>query len=160
MLHKNVIEPSTSPWASGVVLCQKKDESIRFCVDYCKLKKVFTGDAYPLPRTDDTLNKLSGAKLFSATDMWTGYWQVEFEAKDRSKPARTFQFQVIGFGLWNAPVTFERWTETVQAGLQWEVCLKYLDDVIYFGKTFDEMLTNLGLIYERFSAANLKLKMF
>lgn len=62
------------------------------------------------------------------------------------------------FGLCNAPATFERLMETVLSGLQWQVCLIYLDDVIVYGKTFEEMLHNLELVFEKLRAAGLKLK--
>ena len=58
MLQKDVIQPSSSPWASPVVLVQKKDGSYRFCVDYRKLNRITRKDAYPLPRVDDTLDAL------------------------------------------------------------------------------------------------------
>ena len=163
MLAKNVIEPSSSPWAAGVVLVKKKDGSTRFCVDYRKLNRVTVKDAYPLPRIDDSLNQMSGAKWFSTLDLCSGYWQVEVEPKDRQKTAFAtrkglYQFQVMPFGLCNAPATFERLMETVLAGLQWDICLIYLDDVIVFGKEFEDMIENLSVIFERLLSAGLKLK--
>ena len=62
VLRKDVIQPFTSAWASGIVMVTKKDGSKRFCVDYRKLNDVTTKDAYPLPRIDDSLDQLSGAE--------------------------------------------------------------------------------------------------
>ena len=163
MLAKNVIEPSTSPWAAGVVLVKKKDGSIRFCVDYRKLNRLTVKDAYPLPRIDDSLNQMSGAKWFCTLDLCSGYWQVEVEPRDRPKTGFVtrkglFQFQVMPFGLCNAPATFERLMETVLAGLQWDICLIYLDDIIVYGRDFDEVIKNLSAVFERLLSAGLKLK--
>ena len=163
MLEKGIIEHSSSPWASGVVLVRKKDGSTRFCVDYRMLNSSTVKDAYPLPRIDDSLEQLSGAKLFSTLDLCSGYWQVEVEASDRFKTAFAtrkglFQFRVLPFGLCNAPATFERLMEMVLAGLQWELCLIYLDDIIVFAKSFEDMLKNLATVFDRLRSANLKLK--
>ena len=163
MLAKNVIEPSTSPWAAGVVLVKKKDGSTRFCVDYRKLNRLTVKDAYPLPRIDDSLNQMSGAKWFCTLDLCSGYWQVEVEPRDRPKTGFVtrkglFQFQVMPFGLCNAPATFERLMETVLAGLQWDICLIYLDDIIVYGRDFDEVIKNLSAVFERLLSAGLKLK--
>ncbi len=148
MLNKNVIQPSTSPWSSGIVLVTKKDGSKRFCIDYRKLNDATVKDSYPLPRIDDTLEQLAGAKWFSCLDLNSGYWQVEVQEEDRPKTAFNsrrglYEFRVMPFGLCNAPATFERLMETVLAGLHWQICLIYLDDIIIHGHDFQSMLANL-----------------
>ncbi|GFX01388.1 transposon Tf2-6 polyprotein [Trichonephila clavipes] len=162
MQENDVIEPSSSPWASPIVLVRKKDGSTRFCVDYRKLNDVTKKDSYPLPRIDDTLDTLSGHKWFSTLDLKSGYWQVEIHPEDREKTAFTsgqglWQFKVMPFGLCNAPATFERLMETVLKGLTFEACLIYLDDVIIGGRTFEEHLQNIRKVLSKLSDANLKL---
>ncbi|GFX03043.1 retrovirus-related Pol polyprotein from transposon 412 [Trichonephila clavipes] len=162
MQKNDIIEPSSSPWASPIVLVRKKDGSTRFCVDYRKLNDVTKKDSYPLPRIDDTLDTLSGHKWFSTLDLKSGYWQVEIHPEDREKTAFTsgqglWQFKVMPFGLCNAPATFERLMETVLKGLTFEACLIYLDDVIIGGRTFEEHLQNIRKVLSKLSDANLKL---
>ena len=165
MLEKGVITPSSSPWSSPIVLTTKKDGTTRCCVDFRRLNKVTRKDAYPLPRIDDSLDSLSGSEWFSTLDLTSGYWQVEVAPEDRHKTAFTagpgsglYQFNTMPFGLCNAPATFERLMERVLAGLQWQTCLVYLDDIIIFSKTFEDHLERMGTIFERLSGAGLKLK--
>ena len=163
MLKKDVIQPSASPWASGIVMVRKKDGTRRFCVDYRKLNDVTTKDSYPIPRIDDSLEQLSGATWFSCLDLNSGYWQVEVDEADREKTAFSsrrglFEFKVMPFGLCNAPATFERLMEYVLSGLNWQICLIYLDDIIVHGDSFESMISNLDEVLAKLQEAGLKLK--
>ena len=145
------------------MLVKKKDGSKQFYVDYRRLNDVAIKDAYPLPTIDESLDQLAVSKWFSCLDMNAGYWQVELDPEDRKKSALVsrkglFEFTVLPFGLCNAPATFKRLVEIVFAGLHRETCLVYLDDIIVCGKTFEDMVKNLGEVFERLQEAGLKLK--
>ena len=162
MKGRGVIEDSDSPWSSPVVLVRKKDGSLRFCVDYRRLNDVTRKDCFPLPRIDDTLDTLAGAKWFSTLDLKSGYWQVALHPEDKEKTAFStgqglWQFTVMPFGLCNAPATFERLMESVLRGLTYDACLVYLDDVIVVGRNFQEQLDNLRKVFQRIREARLKL---
>ena len=61
MLYQGVVRPSSSPWASLMVMVKKKDGTLRFCIDFRKLNDATVKDAHPFPRIDDTLEALKGA---------------------------------------------------------------------------------------------------
>ncbi len=163
LLEKGLIQPSDSPWASPVVLVTKKDGSKRLCLDYRKLNEVSVKCAYPLPRIDESLDSLGGAKYFSTLDLASGYWQVEMDSDARDKSAFVttsglYAWNVLPFGLCNAPTTFERLMDNVLAGLRWDTLLVYLDDVIVFGRSIPESIERLATVFGRFRNAGLKVK--
>nr|CAH8829254.1 unnamed protein product [Trichobilharzia regenti] len=163
MLRKKVIKPSTSPWASPIVLVKKKDGSLRLCVDYRRLNAITQRDSFPLPRIDATLDALGGAQWFSTLDLASGYWQVEIRPEDRPKtafvvPTGLYEFETMPFGLSNAPATFQRLMQTVLAGLVPKKCLIYLDDIIVFGQSLEDHHANLRAVFQRLRESNLKLQ--
>lgn len=164
MLKRGVVQPSESPWASPVVLVKKKDGSIRFCVDYRRLNKITRKDVYPLPRIDDALDCLQGAEFFSSLDLRSGYWQVPMASDDKPKtafitPDGLYEFNVMPFGLCNAPATFERMMDAILRGLKWNTCLCYLDDVVVFAPDFPTHLHRLEQVLRCLTTAGLQLNL-
>ena len=148
---------------SSVAMVRKKDDSLRFCVDFRQLNAATVKDAHPLPRIDDLLDALHGAKWFSTLDLKSGYWQVPITEQDKAKTAfrtssgQLFEFNQIPFGLCIAPATFSRLMDRILTGLHWETCLFYLDDIIVFSSTWEEHLARLRQVFERLRHTNLKL---
>ena len=81
MQRNRVIQPSSSPWSSPVVMVRKKDGTHRFCVDYRSLNSITKADTFPLPRIDDLLDQLGGARYFSTLDMASGFWQIQMDPR-------------------------------------------------------------------------------
>ncbi|XP_075919984.1 uncharacterized protein LOC142922927 [Petromyzon marinus] len=163
MLKADIISPSTSPWGAPIVLVKKHDGSLRFCVDFRRLNKISVADAYPLPRMDESLDALAGAHYFSTLDLLSGFWQLPLDESSKPKtafrtPQGLFEFNRLPMGLHSAPATFQRLMELVLAGLQWDSCLIYLDDVIVFSRTFGEHIERLRAVFLKIRAANLKFK--
>ena len=164
MLEAGAIRESCSPFSSNVVLVRKKDNSLRFCIDFRKLNARTIKDAYSLPRIEETIDSLAGSKYFSKLDLRSGYWQVEIKEEDKHKTAFTvgplgfYECNRMAFGLTNAPASFQRLMERCMGDLNLKECLIYLDDIIIFSKTFDEHIKRLEDCFERLKQHGLKLK--
>ena len=160
---KGVIRESVSPWASPIVLVSKKDGGVRPCVDYRKVNELVKPDGFPLPRIQDCLDAVAGSRLFSTFDLTSGYFQIPLKEEDIPKSAFVckyghFEMTRMPFGLNNSASTFQRTMELALQGLQWITCLIYIDDIIVFGKSFDEHLQRIEQVLERIRTAGLKLK--
>lgn len=162
MLSKGVISPSRSAWSSPIVLIEKKNGEIWFCVDYRRLNAITSRDVYPLPLMEDVFERLSGARYFSSLDLESGFWQLYVAHKDREKtafitPDGLFHFNRLPFGLCGAPPTFQRLMDQVLGGLKWTQCLVYMDDVLVFGCNLEEHNERLSRVLEAIENAGLTL---
>lgn len=145
-----------------MVTVRKKDSTIRICVDYRRLNSYTKADAYPMPRVDELIDRVSGANYITTLDLTKGYWQVPVAKKDREKTAFTtphglFQFRRMPFGLQGAPATFQRMVDKLLDGLS-DFASAYIDDIIIFSRTWNEHLTHLGSVLQRIQAAGLTVK--
>ena len=168
-LEAGVLVPSSSAWASPVVLVRKKDGTVRWCCDFRKLNDLTVKDAYPLPRIDMCVDALGSACLFSTMDLQSGYWQLEVHEADRHKTAiifhissitkyGLFEYTKLPMGLCNSPSSFQRCMELILRGLQWKTVLIYLDDIIVFSSSLDEHLVKLREVFQLLQSSGLKLK--
>lgn len=164
MIDAGAIRESKSPFSSNVVLVRKKDNSLRFCIDYRKLNNRTVKDAYSLPRIDETIDSLVGSIVFSKLDLRSGYWQVHIKEEDKHKtafsvgPLGFFECNRMAFGLTNAPATFQRLMERCMGELHLKECLIYLDDIIIFSDSIDTHFRRLEAVFQRIELHNLKLK--
>ena len=147
-----------------MVLVPKKDGSLRFCIDYRRLNAKTVADAYPLPRTDDCLDSLGDAGVFSTFDCNSGYWQIPVALEDRDKTTiithmGTFRHVRMPFGLRNAPATFQRALDIILSGLRWQTCLIYLGVVIVFSKDTKEHVAHVDQVLTLLRQAGVSLEL-
>ncbi|KAL6476359.1 hypothetical protein MHYP_G00148580 [Metynnis hypsauchen] len=164
LLDSKVIRESSSPYSSPIVLVTKKDGSLRLCVDYRQLNSKTRRDSYPLPRIEESLDALSGARWFSTLDLASGYNQVPVAEKDKFKtafctPFGLFEFNHMPFGLCNAPGTFQRLMERMFGDCHYQSVLLYLDDVVVFSATVEQHLERLEEVFARLQMQKLKVKL-
>ncbi|XP_076069765.1 uncharacterized protein LOC143041641 [Oratosquilla oratoria] len=153
-----IVEPSSSPWASPVVLVPKPDGSTRLCVDYRKVNAVTEPDSCPLPRIDDVIEDVGRAQWVTKLDLLQGYYQVRLSERSRAisvfiTPEGLYQFTVLPFGLRNAPATFQRLMNIVTAGLVGVRC--YLDDLVVFSDSWGEHVDRLRALFVLLAAHSL-----
>ncbi|KAJ9528289.1 hypothetical protein QJQ45_014272 [Haematococcus lacustris] len=153
LLAKGLIEPSSSPYGAPTLFVQKKDGSLRMCIDYRALNKLTVRDRYPLPRIDDLFDKLAGKRVFSSLDLQSGYHQIRITEEDVPKtdfltPMGQFQFKVLCFGLTNAPATFQRMMNNVFKPLINECVLVYIDDILVMSNTPEEHVQHLRQVLQ------------
>ena len=144
-----------------MVLVRKRDGSLRLCIDYRRLNMKTKKDRYNLPRIDTLLDSLANAKYFASLDLFSGYHQVRMyephaELTAFSSPFGFHEFLRMPFGVSNAPSTFQRMSDKLTEGIN--NCAVYLDDIILYGQTKQDLYDTLNVMFDRLRTSNLKLK--
>ncbi|GJR70480.1 putative reverse transcriptase domain-containing protein [Tanacetum coccineum] len=148
---KGFLRPSSSPWEASILFVKKKDSSFRMCIDYRELNKLTVKNRYPLPRIDDLFDQLQGSRVYSKIDLRFGYHQLRVREEDIPKTAfRTryghYEFQVIPFGLTNAPALFIDLMNRVCKPYLDRFVIVFIDDILIYSKSIKEHEGHLKLI--------------
>ncbi|GKD61880.1 putative nucleotidyltransferase, ribonuclease H, partial [Tanacetum coccineum] len=150
---KGFIRPSSSPWKAPILFVKKKDRSFRICIDYRELNKLTVKNRYPLPRIDDLFDQLQGSSIYSKIDVRSGYHQLRVREEDILKTAfRTryghYKFQVIPFGLTNAPAVFMDLMNRVCKPYLDKFVIVFIDDILIYSRDEKEHEEHLKTILE------------
>jgi hypothetical protein len=163
LLPAGRIRKSSSPWGAPILFARKKDGGLRMCVDYRVLNKRTVKDKYPLPRTQECIDKLSKASVFTSLDLASGFWQIPMAEADIHKtafvtPRGQFEWTVMPFGLCNAPSTFQSMMDEVLREFLNDFAVVYMDDVLIYSNSWPEHLDHLDKIFQRFEEHGLYCK--
>ena len=137
-----------------MVLVQKKDSGLHFCIDFCHLNAHTKNDSYPLPRIQEALESLVGAGHFSCLDLKSGFWQIKMDEALKQYTAFTvdnlgfFECNRMPFGLCNAPAPFQWLMKNCMGELNLIYCLIYLDDLIVFSQMAEEHLHQMHVVFD------------
>ena len=128
------------------------------CVDYRKINKVSKFDACPMPNVQEILDEVGPAKFISTLDLAQGYWQVPMAADSQKVTVFTMPYGLFGFGLHNAPATFQRMMNEVLRDCS-AFSKSCIDDVVVFSQTWEEHLQHLWAVFTCLQQANLSMKL-
>ncbi|KAI0214933.1 hypothetical protein LSAT2_033045 [Lamellibrachia satsuma] len=164
LVRTGAIVESKSDFASAVVLVRKRSGALRMCCDFRALNAKTVKDAYPLPRIDESMDALAGARWFSTLDLQSAYTQVPMHPDDQHKtafstPFGLYEHRRMAFGLCNAPATFQRLMQTAFREEMFSILLCYLDDVLVFSTTVAEQIQRLDTVFTRLAEYGLKLEL-
>ena len=153
MLKEGIIQHSTSPFSSSVLLVKKKGKTWRLCVDFRHLNAITLKTKYPVPLIDDFLDELGQGSWFTSLDLTAGYHQVRLKKGEAFKTAFQthsghYEFRVMAFGLSGAPATFQKAMNTTLAPLLRKCVLIFFDDILIYSKSYEEHLQHIRLVLD------------
>lgn len=162
MLRNGIIQRSSSPYSSELVVVAKKTGGWRMCVDYRGLNAITVKDNYPMPSITSLLRSVQASTYFAAFDLRSGYWQILMETDSIPLtafrcPGGLFEFKVMPFGLTNAPATFQRAMNELLGDLKYKGVSAYLDDILVHSETFEGCLVAMEEVLTRLETAGLRI---
>ena len=162
LLEQGIIKESESPYCAPVVLVGKKDGGVRMCVDYRKLNAETVADKYPMPRIEELVDKVGGAKYITVIDLTKGFYQIPMtDAAQRKSAFQTpyghFEFTRVPFGLKNSPACFQRMMDKVLKGAE-EFARAFMDDIIVGSDTWEDHMIHLEEVFYRLELSRLTAK--
>ena len=160
-LSKGFIKPSQSPFAAPILFARKANGSLRFCVDYRKLNAATRKDCYPLPLLDETLARISKAKVFTKLDVRQAFHRVCIDPASEDLTTfrtryRCYKYKVVPFGLTNGPATYQRYMNDVLFSYLDDFCTAYLDDILIYSSNELEHEEHVRKVLERLRKAGLQ----
>jgi len=160
LLKMGVVEPSSSPYSSPIVLVAKKDGNTRFCIDFRKLNKIVVFDSEPMPDPEYLFAKIGWAKFFSKIDLSKGYYQIPMSEEDKAKtafstPQGSFQWTVMPFGLKTAGAIFSRMMRKLLRPLDPKEVDNFMDDILVATETLEQHIECLDQLFCRLKEASL-----
>lgn len=149
--RQGVIEPSSSPWGSPVIIVFRNGKP-HFCVDYCQLNVVTISDEHPIRHQSEIMQALSRAQVLSTMDTLSGFTQLELDNADKEKTAfrchrGLFQFRQMPFSLRNRLAIFQRIMQKILAPYLWLFALVYIDNIVVYSKSWDDHLTHIDKVF-------------
>ena len=153
-LTKGWIQHSTSSAGAPILFVPKKDRGLCLCVDYRRLNKATVKNRHPLPLISETLDCLTGAKVFTKLDLKDAYHRIWIWKGDEETTAFCtryghLEYLVMPFGLTNTPTTFQAYINKSLTGLMDKFCVVYLDDILIYLDAQLEHLDHVKQMLER-----------
>ena len=150
LIRQDIVQPSSSNWSSRIVLSREERKNrYRLCIDYRAVNSLSIAPlAHPLPNIEEVIDQFREQKFFHTLDLFQGYHQCQLE--EESIPVTAFamkkglfEYKRMPFGLNSCPTTYQALMESILGELCWKSAVVYIDDLIIFGKTYEEALERL-----------------
>jgi len=160
-LNKGFISSSSASYASLILFVEKKDESLRFCVDYRKLNALIKRNRYPLPLIDETLARIQDSRYLTRLNIIAAFNKLRMHSgsEDLTTFITSFDFykyHVMPFGLTNGPAFYQHYMNDVLFDYLYQFCQAYLDDIIIYSKTLKEHKRHVRLVLHRLREVDLQ----
>lgn len=146
-------------WVNSMLVVEKKDGSIRLCIDPRELNKAIMREHYQVPTFDDVLPRLAGKKLFSIIDMKDGFWHIELDEESSklvtfNTPFGRYSFTRLPFGISSAPEVFQKRAQQTFGDIEGVNIV--FDDIIIAASSMADHDKTLRQLLERARTANVR----